>query len=119
MTNKSNLPITALDFDAIKDNLKSYLRGQTSFKDYDFEGSGMNIILDLLAYNTHYQAFYANMVANETFLDSAITRSSVASIAKQLGYIPRSAKAAKVTVNLNFSFAKISEFIERAINRGR
>jgi len=102
MTNKSNLPITALDFDAIKDNLKSYLRGQTSFKDYDFEGSGMNIILDLLAYNTHYQAFYANMVANETFLDSAITRSSVASIAKQLGYTPRSAKAAKVTVNLNF-----------------
>ena len=71
--NNSNLPITALDFDNIKESLKSYLRGQTTFKDYDFEGSGMNILLDLLAYNTHYQAFYANMVANETFLDSAVS----------------------------------------------
>jgi len=100
--NKTNLPISALDFDAIKSNLKDYLRGQSIFKDYDFEGSGLNIILDLLAYNTHYQAFYANMVANETFLDSAVARPSVASIAKHLGYTPRSAKASRVVVDLNF-----------------
>jgi hypothetical protein len=100
--NQSNLPITALDFDGIKQNLKTYLQGQTSFKDYDFEGSALNIILDLLAYNTHYQAFYANMVANETFLDSAVKRASVSSIAKHLGYTPRSIKSSRVTVNMNF-----------------
>jgi hypothetical protein len=75
-----NLPIDNLDFDAIKTNLKSFLKSQDKFKDYDFEGSGMNILLDLLAYNTHYQAFYANMVANESFIDSAIKRESVVSI---------------------------------------
>jgi len=100
--NNSNLPITALDFDNIKESLKTYLRGQTTFKDYDFEGSGMNILLDLLAYNTHYQAFYANMVANETFLDSAISRSSVVSLSKHLGYVNRSIKASRVTLNINF-----------------
>ena len=100
--NNSNLPITALDFDNIKESLKSYLRGQTTFKDYDFEGSGMNILLDLLAYNTHYQAFYANMVANETFLDSAVSRPSVVSIAKHLGYSNRSIKASRISVNVNF-----------------
>ena len=70
----TNLRIDGLDFDAIKTNLKNYLRSQTQFKDFDFEGSGMNIIMDLLAYNTHYQAFYANMVANEAFLYSSVLR---------------------------------------------
>jgi hypothetical protein len=98
-----NLPIDNLDFDAIKTNLKSFLKSQDKFKDYDFEGSGMNILLDLLAYNTHYQAFYANMVANESFIDSAIKRESVVSIAKQLGYTPRSYRASAASVDIVWS----------------
>lgn len=98
-----NLPVDNLDFDAIKTSLKDFLRGQDKFKDYDFEGSGMNILLDLLAYNTHYQAFYANMVANETFIDSAVKRQSVVSIAKQLGYTPRSYRASTATIDIVWS----------------
>ena len=64
-TNDKRLRVTELDFDSIKDNLKTYLKSQTEFKDYDFEGSGMNILLDTLAYNTHYLGFNANMLANE------------------------------------------------------
>lgn len=101
--NTSNIRIDGLDFDAIKGNLKEYLRGQDQFKDFDFEGSGMNVILDLLAYNTHYQAFYANMVANEAFMDSAVLRNSVVSIAKQLGYTPRSTQASRIFLNLEFN----------------
>ena len=78
-TNPSRLRVTELDFDDIKDNLKTFLRAQNTFKDYDFEGSGMNILLDTLAYNTHYLAYNANMVANEMFLDSASLRSSTVS----------------------------------------
>lgn len=96
----ANTPIRELDFDQIKRSLKDYLRGQEQFKDYDFEGSTMNILLDLLAYNTHYQAFYANMVANEAFLDSAVVRNSVVSLAKHLDYRPRSKKAARILVNV-------------------
>lgn len=103
MKNTSNAPINSLDFDEIKSNLKEYLRGQSQFKDYDFEGSSMSIILDLLAYNTHYQGFYANMVANESFLDSAIVRSSVVSLAKHLDYVPRSKKAATLVVDVYYS----------------
>lgn len=98
--NKSNTPIQSLDFDQIKENLKEYLRGQELFKDYDFEGSTLSIILDLLAYNTHYQAFYANMAANESFLDSAVLRPSVVSLAKHLNYTPRSSKAAQLLVDI-------------------
>lgn len=99
--NQDNLPVDNLDFDLIKKNLKTYLRGQDVFKDYDFEASGLNILLDLLAYNTHYQAFYANMVANEAFLDSAVVRSSAVSLAKHLGYTPKSMKASKTTVDVD------------------
>ena len=81
-TNEKRLNITEFDFDDIKNNLKVFLKGQTEFKDYDFEGSGMNILLDTLAYNTHYLGFNANMLANEMFLDSASLRSSIASNAK-------------------------------------
>lgn len=98
-TNTSNTPIQSLEFDEIKENLKSYLRGQELFKDYDFEGSTLSIILDLLAYNTHYQAYYANMAANESFLDSAVLRPSVVSLAKHLNYTPRSSKAAQLLVD--------------------
>jgi hypothetical protein len=87
------LTVTDLDFDTIKTNLRNFLRQQSEFQDYDFEGSGLNILLDILAYNTHYNAYYLNMVANESFLDSAILRNSVVSHAKKLGYVPRSATA--------------------------
>ena len=97
-----NLPISKLDFDDIKAELKEYLEGQDTFKDYDFEGSGLNILLDVLAFNTHKNAYYANMVANEAFLDSSVNRASVVSHAKELGYTPRSYRAAQATVTVNF-----------------
>ena len=103
INSKGKMEITQLDFDNIKSNLKTYLKGQTEFTDYDFEGSGMTILLDTLAYNTHYNAFMANMAANEMFLDTAVKRNSVTSHAKALGYTPTSAKSAvayvDVTVN--------------------
>ena len=102
-TNPSRLRVTELDFDEIKDNLKTFLKGQTQFRDYDFEGSGMNILLDVLAYNTHYLGFNANMLANEMFLDSSSLRSSAVSHAKMLGYEVSSPRAATavITVTLN------------------
>ena len=92
-TNPRRFQVTELDFDDIKSNLKTFLKAQTEFTDYDFEGSGMNILLDTLAYNTHYLAYNVNMAMNEAFLDSALLRSSVVSHAKTLGYTPRSARA--------------------------
>ena len=68
MSSNTKLPIDSLDFDNIKSNLKEYLSSQDAFKDYNFEGSGLNILLDVLAYNTHYQAFYNNMVVSEMFI---------------------------------------------------
>jgi len=102
-TNPSRLRVTELDFDEIKDNLKTFLKGQTQFRDYDFEGSGMSILLDVLAYNTHYLGFNANMLANEMFLDSTSLRSSAVSHAKMLGYEVSSPRAATavITVTLN------------------
>jgi len=101
--NDKRLRVTELDFDAIKSNLKTYLKAQTEFKDYDFEGSGINILLDTLAYNTHYLGFNANMLANEMFLDSASLRSSIVSHAKTLGYEVSSARAPYATVNISLS----------------
>jgi len=98
--NTSNIPVTELDFDQIKQNLKNFLKGQDQFKDFDFEGSAMSVLLDTLAYNTHYHSFYINMVANEMFLDSAIARDSVVSLAKQLGYTPRSVRSSTATVKV-------------------
>lgn len=99
----TRLQVTELDFDDIKTNLKTYMKNQTEFTDYDFEGSGLSTIIDLLAYNTHYLAMNANMAINETFLDTATLRSSVVSHAKTLGYTPRSARSpvAYVDVTLN------------------
>jgi hypothetical protein len=93
------LRVTELDFDTIKNNLKAFLNQQSEFTDYDFEGSGLNILLDILAYNTHYNAYYLNMVANESFLDTAILRDSVISHAKTLGYTPHSTRASVATIN--------------------
>lgn len=95
-----NLRISELDFDAIKANLKTFLRSQSEFTDYDFEGSGLAVLLDVLAYNTHYNAYLANMVVNEMFIDSAVKRSSVTSIAKHLGYTPRSTTGAIAKLNI-------------------
>ena len=86
----SNLKVTELDFFQIRENLKTYLKAQSKFQDYDFEGSGLSVILDLLAYNTHYNAINANMAMNEIFLDSAQLRNNVVSHSKMLGYVPRS-----------------------------
>ena len=97
---RKRLSVTEFDFDEVKDNLKLFMRNQTEFKDYDFEGSGLSALLDVLAYNTHYLGFNANMLANEMFLDSSQLRSSVVSHAKTLGYTTRSATAAKATINV-------------------
>ena len=98
-TNK-RISVSELDFDKIKDNLKEFLRGQEEFKDYDFEGSGLSVLLDVLSYNTHYNNLYTNLAVNESFLDSASKRASVVSLAKMLGYVPRSATCAKAVVDV-------------------
>jgi len=102
-TNNKRLEVTEFDFDDVKDNLKTFLGAQTEFTDYDFEGSGMSALLDVLAYNTHYLGFNANMLANEMFLDSASLRSSIVSHAKTLGYVPTSARAAKATIDVTLN----------------
>ena len=89
----NKLEISAVDFDQIKANLKTFLQNQVEFQDYNFEGSGFSILLDLLAYNTHYLAYNANVVANEMYLDSADLRNSIVSLAKMLGYTPTSPRA--------------------------
>jgi hypothetical protein len=93
------LRVTELDFDTIKLNLKTFLNQQTEFTDYDFDGAGLSVLLDVLAYNTHYNAYYLNMVANESFLDTALLRESVVSHAKALGYVPYSTRAPIATIN--------------------
>lgn len=98
-----NLNISELDFDTIKQNLKEFLNSQSEFTDYDFEGSGLSVLLDVLAYNTHYNSYIANMLANEMFLDSAVKRSSAVSIAKHLGYVPTSVKGASAVINVTVS----------------
>lgn len=90
--------LTALDFTEIRESIKSYLRTRTEFTDYDFEGSASSYLLDVLAYNTYYAAFNANMAMNEAFLESATIRDNVVKIAKQLNYTPRSIKAAKACI---------------------
>ena len=99
----NKIAITDLEFDAIKSNLKSYLSAQTTFQDYDFEGSGMDVLLDILAYNTHYMGYYANMIGNEMFMDSASLRESVVSHAKHLNVIPNSVTAPTAYLNMTFT----------------
>ena len=96
----TNLRIAELDFDTIKQNLKEFLQNQDEFTDYDFEGSGLSVLLDILAYNTHYNAYLANMLVNESFLDSAVKRNSAVSIAKHLGYTPASARGARAIIDV-------------------
>ena len=106
---KGKIEITDLDFDDIKSNFKSFLSQQTQFTDYNFEGSGMSVLMDLLAYNTHYMAFHANMLANEMFIDTALTRSASVSHAKSLGYLPSSTKAAYAEVDITVKDVPISQ----------
>lgn len=123
-TANSSINIAELDFDSIKQNLKDYLRGQDKFSDYDFEGSVISQVLDILAYNTHYNAYYLNMVANEAFLDTAVKRGSVISHAKLLNYTPSSAKASVAKINIkfngttapNFTIPKYTKFYSHAID---
>ena len=100
MADQKRLDVTELDFDGIKNNLKIFMKSQSEFTDYDFEGSGINALLDVLAYNTHYLAFNANMAINEAFLDSASQRSSVVSHAKTLGYEPHSVSSSVAVINV-------------------
>ena len=102
-TSNKKINVTTLDFDDIKTNLKTFLSGQSEFQDYDFEGSAMSVLLDVLAYNTHYNALYNNMAINEMFLDSARKRNSVVSLSKMIGYSPRSATCSTATITLTVS----------------
>ncbi len=96
----SSIVLTQLDFDSYKDSLKTFLRSQDRFKDYDFDGSNLSVLLDVLSYNTYQNAFYLNMVSNEMFLDSAKLRDSVISHAKELNYLPRSFRSSSAVIQL-------------------
>jgi hypothetical protein len=120
----SNIQITDLDFNTIKTNLKRYLQSQTTLQDYNYEGSALSTLLDVLAYNTQYQAYYLNMVANEMFLDSALQRASVVSHAKLLNYTPQSAAAPRAQIDLvmnnvtvsSLTLPKFTSFLSEAID---
>ena len=103
MPSSDKLQITDLEFDGIKSNLIPFLKSQSQFQDYDFEGSGMAVLIDLLAYNTHYMGYYANMLGNEMFLDSSSLRESVVSHAKHLNVHPTSRKASKAKLDFTFT----------------
>lgn len=109
MANNS-ISLVSLDFDTLKAQLKQYLKGQAQFSDYDFDGSNMSVLLDILTYNTHLNAFYLNMVASEMFLDSAQLRNSIVSIAKALNYTPRSAKSARANITCTFQQSGLNSF---------
>ena len=94
--------VTNLDFEEVKSSLKNFMRSSETFSDYNFEGSVLSQLLDVLSYNTYYSALNANLVANEVFFDSASIRENVVSLAKLVGYVPRSAKAAKATITMDF-----------------
>ena len=110
MASNTNIQVAALDFSALKQNFINYLQTQDTFKDYNFAGSTLSTLLDVLTYNTQYNAYYLNMVANEMFLDSAIQRSSVVSHAKLMNYVPQSAVAPVAQINLVFSNITTSNF---------
>ena len=94
------LNISDLDFDQVKTNLKTFLQSQSEFQDYNFEGSGLSIMLDVLSYNTHYLAFLANMSTNEIYLDSADIRNNIVSLAKMIGYTPSSPRAPRADIDI-------------------
>ena len=121
----SNFNITELDFSSIKDSLKTYMKDNGVLSDYNYEGSAISTLLDVLAYNTQYNAYYLNMVANEMFMDTALQRNSVVSQAKLLNYVPKSAIAPSATINLtvngvtdsSLTLPKYTNFLSEAIDR--
>jgi len=120
----STIQVTELDFNSIKNNLKTFLQSQDVLKDYNYDGAALNILLDVLAYNTQYNAYYLNQVANEMFLDSGILRNSVVSQAKLLGYMPKSVRAPEALINLtvnqvtdaSLTLPKFTNFMSEAID---
>ena len=92
---------TNLDFDQIRASIKSYLRADSKFSDFDFDGSNFSVLIDTLAYNTYINAFNSNMIVNESFLDSATLRENVVSLARNIGYVPRSRSAAKAEISFS------------------
>ena len=124
MAANTGLNITELDFNQIKTSLKNYLQSQDTLKDYNYDGSALSTLLDILAYNTQYNAYYLNMVANETFLDTALQRASVVSHAKTLDYVPKSSIAPTATINLkvnqvtdtSLTLPKFTSFLSESID---
>lgn len=103
----NRIKVADLEFDSIKQNLKDFLKGQEEFSDYNYEGSALSVLIDLLAYNTHYNTLYTNMAINEMFLDSATKRSSILSIANNFGYSPRTVRGAVATLQLRVDAQKV------------
>ena len=103
-----NIQISELDFTNIKSSIKEYMKSDPTFKDYDFEGSGLSTLTDLLSYNTYYNSFYLNMISNEMFLDTARLRDNVVSKAKMLGYTPSSNKSTKCNITCAFEIVSDS-----------
>ena len=125
MASNPYVRVTELDFEQVKENFKNFLQSQSQFTDYDFEGSNLNVLMDLLAYNTHYNAVLANMASNELFIDTALKRSSVASLAKMLSYTPRSARSARARLSISIlnvpnapNFATLERFTKFSVAIG-
>jgi len=115
MADNNKIRVDELEFEGIKNNLKNFLRGQKQFKDYDFDGSNLSILVDVLAYNTYYNSIYNNLALNEIFIDSASKRNSVVSIAKQLGYTPKSTRSAKAYVTLTVIYPNTEEVADQLV----
>lgn len=111
----TSLRVSELDFGSIKENLKNFLRNQEEFQDFDFEGSGMSVLLDILAYNTHYMGYYLNMVANEMFLDTAQLRNSVLSHAKAIGYVPNSRQGALAQISVKVTPSMVEDNVSNIL----
>ncbi len=109
---------TNLDFDQIKTSIKDYLRTNSDFTDFDFEGSNFSVLIDTLAYNTYITAFNSNMIVNESFLDSATVRENVVSLARNIGYVPRSRSAAQATISFNITSNDTSEISTATLKAG-
>lgn len=106
MSNNS-ISLSSLDFDTLKQNFKDYLKTQDVFKDYNFDGSNINVLLDVMSYNSYLNSFYLNMIASEMFMDSAQKYDSVISHAKELNYLPKSTHSASITTNIVFETSNI------------
>ena len=109
-----------LDFDQIKTSIKDYLRANSNFTDYDFEGSNLSVIIDTLAYNTYITSYNTNMVTNEVFIDSATLRENVVSLARNVGYVPRSRKSSRAKISFfvdtsNFTNAPASLILKKGV----